>query len=245
MTAHRQALPRLWRDAVLAALERIASRSDEKVIARQAIIDEEMDRIVSETQSQGATPSQTLSRVLQDLRNEGIIIFQSKGKYKLVKRIVHVEEAALNTEHVDQAIQDGLLRIGIVDTATEVAEERRRIGQDRVRVLALRNYRNQCAVCDVTELGLLVASHIATWSDAPDARGALSNVLCLCRFHDALFEAGYWSLRDDYSILRKSGLHPETIRKLLPEKNAFRLPSQHLPDSVYLERHRCVHGYNL
>jgi predicted restriction endonuclease len=33
----------------------------------------------------------------------------------------------------------------------------------------------------------------------------LSNVICLCRFHDALFEQGYWSLANDLSVTKICG----------------------------------------
>jgi len=49
-----------------------------------------------------------------------------------------------------------------------------------LRKKTLANYRESCALCDVNDKGLLVSSHIARWADQPEARGLLSNTICLC-----------------------------------------------------------------
>ncbi len=56
----------LWREAVLAALDRFSTRRGAHLVERQHFIQEELDRIISDTASQGQTPSQPLSTVLQD-----------------------------------------------------------------------------------------------------------------------------------------------------------------------------------
>jgi hypothetical protein len=236
-------IPRPWRDTVLDAVGRLASRRGADSIERQALLAEELGRIVEETQSHGATPSQTVSRVLQDLRDEGLLEFLGGGTYRILKLPVDVELIDLNDEQIDTAIRQRLLRLGRVDTGTAIAESRRRRGQARVRVLTLDNYRTQCAVCDVRDSALLVASHIVPWADAPDARGDLGNLVCLCRFHDALFETGYWSLKDDLIVLRRSPLPAQTIRALLPDAMGFRHPVAHSPDAAYLQQHRVRHSF--
>ena len=57
-----------WKDAVREALHRYCRRHGSQEIDRQTLIDEELDQIVRDTQSRGKTPDQTLSRVLQELR---------------------------------------------------------------------------------------------------------------------------------------------------------------------------------
>jgi len=48
------------------------------------LIDEELDPIIQETHSSGATPAQTMSRVLQELREMGYIEFvDDQGAYRL------------------------------------------------------------------------------------------------------------------------------------------------------------------
>lgn len=55
-----------WREAVLDALHRFSTRRGTRLVERQHFIQEGLDRIISDTASQGQTPSQTLSPVLQD-----------------------------------------------------------------------------------------------------------------------------------------------------------------------------------
>jgi putative restriction endonuclease len=92
---------------------------------------------------------------------------------------------------------------------------------------------------------LLIASHIVGWAEAPEARGMLSNVICLCQFHDVLFEQGYWSLADDFTLLRKAQLSSRTITSLLDSALQFRRPHDHAPSSGFLRRHRLRWGLEM
>ncbi len=74
-----------WSEAVKLAILRLVERSQTKGFNRQQLIDEEMSNIVRDTKSVGMTPSQTLSRVLQELRDEGTIAFTDEaGSYKVL-----------------------------------------------------------------------------------------------------------------------------------------------------------------
>ncbi len=158
---------------------------------------------------------------------------------------VHVETKDLADEEIDQAIKANRLRIGIVGTASESILARRRIGQQRLRELTLFNYSSTCALCDVNESSLLVASHIVGWAENPEARGILSNLICLCRFHDPLFELGYWSLTDDLSVLKKSCEKSRIIALLLDLSMQFRRPRDHPPDPSFLRPHRLRCGFDV
>lgn len=234
---------RSWRDAVLDALVRMAQRHGTDVVRRKDLRNEELPTIVKETQSQGATPSYTLSKILQELRDEGLLEFLDSGVYRVTNRPVDVEESDLTVAEIDELLRRRLLRIGRVETGTAEARARSRRGQERVRELTLENYGSQCAVCDVGETGLLIASHILRWADSPDGRGDLSNVACFCRFHDILFEHGYWSLNDDLSVVLRPSLKSQTVRTLLPCEMRFRRPVALPPNSLYLAAHRIRHGF--
>jgi putative restriction endonuclease len=67
---------------VAAAVTRVIRRSGRRTFSRQELIDHELDRIVEETRSDGRTPHQTLSRVLQELRDDGQIEFLAPGEYR-------------------------------------------------------------------------------------------------------------------------------------------------------------------
>ncbi len=233
-----------WHDATLLGLRRYADRHRTRVIKRQRLVAEELDQIVADADASGATPAQTLSRVLQELRDKGLIQFlQQPGTYLLLDSPIDVEDEDLPDEAIDYAITANRLRLGVVETGTSQAIARQRRGQSRLRELTLANYSSLCAVCDVGNPDLLVASHIVPWSQDPVNRGNLANLVCLCRFHDALFERGYWTLTDDLEVARKNGVESETIRVLLNTARRFRAPRAHAPDPQFLRQHREQHGF--
>lgn len=156
---------------------------------------------------------------------------------------IHVEEQNLSDNQLDDLIRANLLKIGIVPTDSPKAMARRRKGQQRLRKLTLANYGGQCAVCDVKDRALLVASHIVGWAEAPEHRGDLKNVICLCRAHDALFEAGYWSLGNDLQYLKKKDITSKTLRLLLDGMTSFRSPSNLPPAARFVKRHRKRAGF--
>lgn len=71
-----------WSEAVLAAVRRHVRRTGSTIFSRQGLIDGEIEAIVAATGSSGATPWQTLSRVLQELRDAGRIEFVGDGVYR-------------------------------------------------------------------------------------------------------------------------------------------------------------------
>jgi len=73
-----------WQESVAAAIRRLTSKTGNKVFSRQELIDSEIAQIVAETGSSGETPEQTLSRVLQELRNQGMIEFEAAGVYRIL-----------------------------------------------------------------------------------------------------------------------------------------------------------------
>ncbi len=69
-----------WSKAVELAVARLVARDHE--FSLQQLIDAELDRIVRETGSRGATPEATLRRELQQLRDRGGIEFLGRGQYR-------------------------------------------------------------------------------------------------------------------------------------------------------------------
>jgi hypothetical protein len=74
-----------WKSSVLASIMRLSKRKGTDVFTRQELIEEELNRVTDEVGSIGSTPAQTMSRVLQELREEGVISFESPGVYRLLK----------------------------------------------------------------------------------------------------------------------------------------------------------------
>ncbi len=232
-----------WREAVLAALRRYSLRHSTRKIERQVFINEELAPIVSDTSSAGATPAQTLNRVLQELRDEGILYFLGHGIYLLADSPVLVDSEHLPDDALNFLAARNLLSIGSLPTDNREYIARRRIGQSKLREVTLENYHHRCAFCDVDDSNLLIASHISRWTDDPAGRGDLSNIICMCRFHDALFEFGYFSLTDNYHVLRRRQISSRVIIGLLPESMVFNRPVKYAPTEKYLRKHRLRFGF--
>ena len=234
-----------WTDAVLEAIHRLTRVHRTYMFSRQELIQEELSRIVAETRSTGATPEQTLSRELQELRDRGVIEFMAdaKGRYLLLEHPIDVAQEDLPFEAVQLAAQRNKLRFNTIPVGESVAQARQRKGQGYLRRLTLDQYDHRCALCEVTSDSLLVASHVARWADNLEGRGDLRNLVCMCRFDDVLFESGYISLADDYTILRKPGINQATLRTLLSRLTVFRRPSDFPPEPFYLRQHRARTGF--
>jgi len=71
-----------WSEAVAAAIRRHVLQTGSTIFDRQRLIDAEGPRILNDTGSGGATPWQTLSRVLQELRDAGLLEFVGPGTYR-------------------------------------------------------------------------------------------------------------------------------------------------------------------
>lgn len=83
-----------WSEAVQIAVRRLVARSGNAEFTRQDMLAEELDRIVRETGSRGATPDMTLSRELQQLRDRGQIAFLGSGRYRLLDQAVALPNVA-------------------------------------------------------------------------------------------------------------------------------------------------------
>ncbi len=74
-----------WNESVKFVIYRLIGDKRGVGFTREQLISTELDRIVYETQSTGVTPEQTLSRVLQELRDGEFIEFSDNdGFYRLL-----------------------------------------------------------------------------------------------------------------------------------------------------------------
>jgi putative restriction endonuclease len=72
-----------WTDAVIDAVRRQVVRTGSPLFTRQSLIEAELDNMIAATGSTGATPFQTLSRELQQLRQAGTLEFiDDHGTYR-------------------------------------------------------------------------------------------------------------------------------------------------------------------
>ncbi len=170
-----------WKNAVLLALQQYSERNSTVKVTREKFIKEEIKNIVANTESLGKTPSQTVSRVLQELRDEKVLFFsKNSGEYILNNIKINVGTEDFLEDILENAIVNEKLIFQDVETSSAVVASRIRIGMEALRKKTLSNYRNCCALCDIDDERLLVTSHIARWADNPSARGLLSNTICFC-----------------------------------------------------------------
>ena len=72
-----------WSEAVEAAVRRQAAKRGDGGFTRAGLIEEELDQIVADCGSTGASPQQTLSRELHELRDAGRLQFlDDRGSYR-------------------------------------------------------------------------------------------------------------------------------------------------------------------
>jgi predicted restriction endonuclease/predicted RNase H-like HicB family nuclease len=92
--------------------------------------------------------------------------------------------------------------ISNIETAELLRQDSYRIGQQIFSDNVCSNYSNRCCFpdCPIDECTFLIGAHIARWADVEELRGDLSNGLCLCLMHDKAFEAGFFTLTEDFRV---------------------------------------------
>ncbi len=85
-------------------------------------------------------------------------------------------------------------------TATPRTIMARRV-QSFFRRTVLASYAEQCCVCGIDLLPLLVASHIIPWARREDTRTDPQNGLCLCALHDRAFDNGLLGITPQYEVV--------------------------------------------
>lgn len=103
------------------------------------------------------------------------------------------------------------------------------------------NYRNKCAICQLSTRPFLVGSHIIPWSKRRDIRLDPSNGICLCSFYDKAFDKGFITVQDDYTVTMSQYIAGDDVlveqlvkcdgKKLLTSKS-------NPPKQEYLAYHR-------
>jgi len=232
-------MPLTWQQAVKSGLMRYADKNSTVQIERDQFLRQELARIVADTASAGKTPSQTVSRVLQELRDEGFLFFSNSGLYTLNQVAISAANEDLPDDVLENAVEEGHLVLPDVETSSDVAVGRVRRGMNALRRRTLSNYGGSCALCDVNDAGLLVASHIARWADHPEARGLLSNTICFCTLHDKLFETGYFAMNERCDLIWKT---PQLIKVIDIWRQQctvnFKFPNAVMPAPTFINEHR-------
>ena len=183
-----------WRKAVWAAVER---RAKNGTVTRADLLKFELEQIIAEVHSTGKTPHQTLSRELQELRDDGVLIFDGEGRYRIA--------SGLADKPLDDAIATEVWRL-----------QKARLGQGQFRDGVMAYWQGKCPLTGINEPELLRASHIIPWNRCEDEADRLNpnNGLLLSSLWDAAFDRGIVSFDDDGTVLPAPGLSDTTATYL-------------------------------
>lgn len=189
-----------WRQAVWGAVQRRATNGS---VTRAELIEFELDHIVREVGSKGATPHQTLSRELQDLRDTGVLIFDGEGRYTIASGLA------------DKAVEEAV--------ATEVWRlQKARRGQSRFREEVMEYWSGSCPLTGISEPDLLRASHIVPWNRCKAETDRLDpdNGLLLSSLWDAAFDRGLISFNDGGAAMSTPQISEATMRHMSEGKDS-------------------------
>jgi len=180
-----------WKLATLEAITSLTLITRQNTFSRQNLIDAKLSDIVAVVESAGATPAQTLSRVLQGLRDEGYVEFLGRGEYRL-----------LSSTYTPVAVD-----VPTIETPGRIETTISRLVRDSAMVAALkRKYSYRCQLCDARlELPsgfYCEAHHIRPLGEPHNGPDTESNLIIVCPNHHVLF---------DYGAIRLSTEHLVTI----------------------------------
>lgn len=113
-----------------------------------------------------------------------------------------------------------------------------RRNQSYFRKIIMASYNERCAVTDLADPKLLIASHIKPWSRDKEARLDPRNGILLNPLHDRAFDSGLITFGDDLSLIVSKRLDlPDDLKSLFLNRR-LKPPSRLSPDLQYIRYHR-------
>ena len=108
------------------------------------------------------------------------------------------------------------------------------------RLTVLSRYGSSCPVSGVDHRGLLDVAHVLSWSEYPDHRSDMSNVLALSKTHHAAFDRELFTIDQDYRLRVDPAFETNSkiLRSTLLEQAGEKVPNlESQVDSTYLAHH--------
>jgi putative restriction endonuclease len=93
------------------------------------------------------------------------------------------------------SVNDTGMRAGTYDATVQA-----RIVDPEFRATVLSRHDRTCPISGVDHPGLLDVAHVLSWSDYPEHRADLSNVLTLSKTHHAAFDRDLFTIDRDYRL---------------------------------------------
>jgi len=118
-----------------------------------------------------------------------------------------------------------------------------RLNQSIFREVVLTNFNNQCCITGIHMLDLIVASHIAPWSEDKKNRLSARNGLALNALHDKAFDKHLITVTEDLKIKISSKFYQhknlESIKQNFIDLDGRSLipPKKFYPDAEFLKMH--------
>lgn len=174
-----------WQDATMNAITSLTLDTRHTIFSRQELIDTRLNQIIEAVGTTGNTPKQTLSRVLQELRNAGFLEFLGQGQYRVVSSTYKPACADLPEETI---------------IPSRIPTTVSRILRDTQLVASLKRlYAFKCQLCN-TRLELssgfyCEAHHIRPLGIPHNGPDTQSNLIIVCPNHHVLLDYGAISLR--------------------------------------------------
>lgn len=129
---------------------------------------------------------------------------------------------------------------GEIETGETASTTTARAGQSDFRAVVRDRYSDECVLCDISEVGLLQASHILDWSDNESYRGDPANGLLLCYNHHRAFDLNLFTLNIDGEVVVSPDFHPEDefLKRTLLDRSGETICLPEEPSSAeFLEKH--------
>lgn len=219
-----------WREVVRRELHRYREQTGADVIERQDLLEQSLPVLEAEFPD-AKTPGQTLSRILQELRDRGELEFLDlDGTY----RILGLDEEAMASPGESNPEQQ-------YEARTYETTVQARSMPVAFRRAALSWYDSRCPVSGVDHDGLLDVAHVLSWSDHPEYRTDPGNVLVLDKTHHEAFDRGLFTFDDEYRLRVAPDFETESDvleGTLLDQQgDTVGFPGSRRPSPDYLQQH--------
>lgn len=177
-----------WRRVVRRELARYEDQTGYAVFDLDELYDQLLPVLRSEFPDNDH-PAAKLRQVLQQLRDrEELAFVDDRGRYRILSLAAEGDEM----DETGPAVE------------YEVAEYETTVGARSMpaalRSAVLDGYGGVCPVSGVDHERLLDVAHVLPWADHPDLRGDLGNVLPLSRTHHAAFDAGLFTVDEEFTL---------------------------------------------
>lgn len=186
-----------WIELVRTGLRRYHEQTERTEIELEEVYNYTLEQARSEFPD-NSHPKAKIRQTLQLLRDDDAVAFSGDGEYRLLEPLTEGEPSSVSS-----------LRRDFTAETYETTTSARSIDPE-FRETVLRRFENTCPVSGVDHPGLLDVAHVLSWSDHPDERADVENVIALDKTHHAAFDAELFTLDDEFRLWANPGFETES-----------------------------------